>query len=545
MSFFRAKRAALTGTTLGGQDLHFPSNPSVEVAFGSIAAKWRRWREWQMTDRIPLRRIELEIGRRIRWLSGHRLAALQISVGCISVALVTFCAFQLQVNLTTISFVDLILVFCMAYYCGFWQASVISVLAVGSLDYFFTQPLFYFRMSDPRDWVALTTFEISAVVIARLSAKELRSAREAATSRTAMEQLYELNRSSLLLDLHKPPGAQLVVLIQRIFRVEAVAMFDITRGHEDIAGDWGSNEPSIARQTYLEGISFDNLHTQTGARILKVNSRTVGSLAVRGRITPLVMDALASLAELAIERGSSLENEERAEKVKQAEELRAAVLDSLAHEFKTPLASIQAAASGLLEFGKLSDSKSQLVSLIDQQACRLNSLCAKLLVTARLETSAIPISYSKLNVRTFLADVLGDEPNRRYKHRVLVTVEDPDLTIHADRALLTMALNQYIDNAGKYSAPGSPIHIAVRKGRNEVVFSVHNYGPTIPLEDRERVFDRFYRSPKYASHISGTGIGLSVAKKAATAHHAHVWVVSSEAEGTTFFLSIPTTGESL
>jgi two-component system sensor histidine kinase KdpD len=545
MSSFRSERAAVTGTMPGGQDPHVPSSRSAEVAFDSVAGALRRWRDRQVTDRSRLRRIEIKIGKRVRRLSGQGLAALQIGVACFCLAVATFSAFQLQVSLTTISFADLILVFCGAYYCGFWQASVISVLAVGSLDYFFTQPLFHFRMSDPRDWVSLAMFEVSALVIARLSAKELRSAREAATNRTALEQLHELNRSSLLLDFHQPPGAQLVILIQRIFHVEAVAMFDIVRGHEHTAGDWGANEPFVARQTYLEGISFDDAHTQITARVLKVNSRSVGALTVLGQITPLVMNALASLAEMAIERCLSLENEERAEKVSQSEELRTAVLDSLAHEFKTPLASIEAAASDLLEFGKLSRSKAELASLINQQASRLNSLCSKLLVTARLETSAIPISHSELDVRAFLAELLANEPNRRYQHRVNVRIEDPGFTIHADQALLAMVLNQYIDNAAKYSTPESPIDIAVRKGMDEVVFLVHNYGPVISLDDRERVFDRFYRSSKHAGHIPGTGVGLSVARKAATAQRAHVWVVSSEGQGTTFFLSIPMTRESL
>jgi two-component system sensor histidine kinase KdpD len=102
-----------------------------------------------------------------------------------------------------------------------------------------------------------------------------------------------------------------------------------------------------------------------------------------------------------------------------------------------------------------------------------------------------------------------------------------------------MILAQYIDNAQKYSIPGTPIEIEARRSHSDVLLSVHNYGSTIRIEDRERVFDRFYRSSDRKGAVPGTGIGLSVVKKAAEAHHGHVWVISDDREGTTFFLSLP------
>jgi two-component system sensor histidine kinase KdpD len=96
-----------------------------------------------------------------------------------------------------------------------------------------------------------------------------------------------------------------------------------------------------------------------------------------------------------------------------------------------------------------------------------------------------------------------------------------------------------VDNAQKYSNPGTPIEIAASKSHGEVLISVHNVGPLIRIEERERIFDRFYRSPDVKDVVPGTGVGLSVVRKAAEAHHGHVWVISDEKEGTTFFLSLP------
>ena len=111
--------------------------------------------------------------------------------------------------------------------------------------------------------------------------------------------------------------------------------------------------------------------------------------------------------------------------------------------------------------------------------------------------------------------------------------------MRADRGLLAMMLTQYIDNARKYSTAGSPIAVAARASRTEALISVHSFGSMIPIEDRERIFERFYRSAGSKDSVAGTGIGLSVVKKAAEAHHGHVWVVSDAKEGTTFFLSLP------
>ena len=102
-----------------------------------------------------------------------------------------------------------------------------------------------------------------------------------------------------------------------------------------------------------------------------------------------------------------------------------------------------------------------------------------------------------------------------------------------------MILTQYLDNAAKYSAPETPIDVTVRESSSELLLSVRNRGSLIQMQDRERVFERFYRGSDAKARVPGTGVGLSIVKKAAEAHQGHVWVISGEEEGTTFFLSMP------
>ena len=456
-----------------------------------------------------------------------------------ALALLTLTGAALRVNLATISLLDLLLVLAVAFLYGFWQASITSLLAVVCIDLFFLPPLYRLNISDPQDWVSLATFEVTALAVSRLSARELRNASEAAIHRKGMEQLYELSRNSLLLDLRQALGPQLVLLIQRIFGASAVALFDSNLKRTDRIGDWIAGEEELAKECYVTDAPHDEPRTHTARRVLRASHGSVGALAVRGELGSLVLDAVASLAAIAMERHQSLENEDRAEKASQSETLRTAVLDALAHELKTPLTAIQAASGGLIELGGLGKTQSDLVHLIEREGVRLNDLCTRLLRTAKLEAKEIGLQISDVNVRDLVLDVLAVQGFDEVRSRVEVEVEDTSLSLRGDRGLLATILTQYVDNARKYSNSGTKIKIAAEESRTEVLISVHNMGAAIRVEDRERIFERFYRSPASKDSVAGTGIGLSIARKAAEAHHGHVWVVSSEGAGTTFFVSLP------
>jgi two-component system, OmpR family, sensor histidine kinase KdpD len=187
----------------------------------------------------------------------------------------------------------------------------------------------------------------------------------------------------------------------------------------------------------------------------------------------------------------------------------------------------------------LSAGQSELVSLISEQTGLLGELTTRLLTTARLDAGEIAIHVGQVALGSLLEEVMTGLKDRLASMKVSVLVEDEELAICCDRQLMVMLLSQYIDNACKYSIFGSTVTIRAFLATNEAIFSVHSYGPVIPMADRERIFDRYYRSSTYANRAPGTGIGLSVAKRVAMIHGGYVWVTSDEQEGTTFFAAIP------
>jgi two-component system sensor histidine kinase KdpD len=191
--------------------------------------------------------------------------------------------------------------------------------------------------------------------------------------------------------------------------------------------------------------------------------------------------------------------------------------------------------------GHLSAAQAELVALIDEQTGLLANLTTRLLTTARLDAGEVTIHASPVEVAPLIEEVVASLGECLARMKVVIDIPDERLVLECDRQLMVMLLTQYIDNACKYSIFGSAITIRAVKVHAEIVFSVRSVGEVIPINDRERIFDRYYRSTTRPSRAAGTGIGLSVAKRVALIHGGSVWVTSDETEGTTFFAAIPAT----
>jgi two-component system sensor histidine kinase KdpD len=454
--------------------------------------------------------------------------------------LVTLIGLRLHLNLSTSGSLYFLIVVMIAVAWGFLEASVTSLIAVNCLNYFFVPPVFTWTVSDPQNWVALGTFELAALTVSRLSTRVQGQARAEARQRAEVEKLYELSRRILLLDRRQTIGPQIVSLIQEIFRTESAALFDATSARMDAIGSQADDLEQLARSSYFQDSTLEGADAHTWAHVLRLGSKPAGAIALRGpELRRLTIVPIASLAAIALERARSFDKESGAEAARQTEQLRTAVLDSLAHAFKTPLTAIWTASSGLLEGGRLSGDDVELATLIDEQADHLNRLASELLQMARIDAAEVRLRRELVSVLTLVEDVLARYREQLHGRRVAVADGVAHLEVYGDRKVLSTALEQFIDNASKYSTPGSPISITAEEDLGEIVMAVHNEGPPIQPADRERIFDRFYRTEESRHRAAGTGLGLSIAKKAAEAHGGRTWVVSEERTGTTFFFALP------
>jgi len=478
-----------------------------------------------------------------RGVHGSRPRALQFALQCFygvgAVLVITGCGRIFQGSLlASVPLCLMVVVFAAGWY-GFWQSIVVSVSAAAAGLLASPHPGPVSARTFVEFLFSLLAFAMAAYFVSRLASRAAeREAMENAVS-GQMQDLYEFARRTLQMNLHMEPGAQLADLVHEVFGLEAVAVFDADLHEIYQAGYWQDDPQELAQNVYYFETSDDDPKTGIGRRVVRLGSVPIGSLVVRGETSPLTNNAIASLIAITFDRYRAFANESRIETERRTEQLRSTVLDSLAHAYKTPLTAIRAASSGLSEMGHLSASQAELVSLIDEQAAVLSDLTARLLTTARLDSGQVAIHAVDVGVAALIEEVVAGLGERLASMKVVIDLPNDSLVVCCDRQLMNMLLTQYIDNACKYSTFGSTITIRAAHAQNEVIFSVHSFGPVIPVADRERIFERYYRSSTLSSHASGTGIGLSVAKRVALIHDGHVWVTSHEDEGTIFYAAIP------
>ena len=467
---------------------------------------------------------------------------LQIFAIVLVVPLLTSAVYLSHGKALTAGLIELVLVMLIAFRWGFPEAAVASILSVACLDYFYMPPIFSLYEHDPQDWISSAIFVTVALTAGHFADRTKRRAIQTETERTRLEKLYLTSRDILMLDRRDEVGAQLTRLIADTFHVDAVALWDAREVRMDKAGKDAVPEDEV-RATYFHELCENDLASCKFKRVLRLGTRPVGAIYIAGSsvescLDPRSVDAIASLSAIALERAYCFAAESNAEAAKRSEQLRSTVLDGLAHAFKTPLATIQSASSGLLEISRLEYPERELVSLIDEQATRLAKLTDQVLRTAELDEGQLKVDRERLSLDQ-LFRYCRAQVAHTLDHPLQIIDETSGSYVWADVRLLEMALLQMLDNASKYGSPGSPITLRVRSTDTEVVFNVQNEGSFIAPEERLRIFQRFYRSPGSQHKAPGTGIGLSVTKRIAEAHTGRVWVECESEVSTTFSFALP------
>lgn len=465
----------------------------------------------------------------------------RLAASLVVVALITFiCSRVIPVNATTAGFAFLLGILAIAATWGLIESIAASVAAMLCFNFYFLPPVGMFTISDPQNWVALFTFLATALVGSHLSDREKKQAEYAMRRQRETEQLYALSRAILLTDPSQSVGSQAARHISEIFECSGVALYDaktaeVFRGGAD---DMLDIEAKL-RQVAVQGNNLVDAPLFIAAILL--GGKPIGSLALKGPApSDGALQALLNLVAIALERVRMEEIANRADAARQSEEFKSTLLDAIAHEFKTPLTSIKAASTSLLsDSPSLSPQFRELAVIIDEETDRMNQLVTEAVRMSQIDAGKIRLEREPLDIPELLRKIL-DHFESQSAGRTLNFKIAPDVPrASADPDLLSLALRQLIDNALKYSPPGSPIDIAAGIEGQRVVIRIHDRGPGIPERERDRIFDKFYRRGAVRERVPGTGLGLYIAREILRTHGGDLWIDSEPGEGSEFCAGLP------
>ena len=467
----------------------------------------------------------------------HGIAVLAI------IAAITFLYFRVvPVNHTTVALTYLLAVLVIATRWGLLEAAAASVLAVLCFNFFFLPPVGTLAIADPQNWVALFAFLAASIIASQLSARARQQTLEAVGRQREMERLYALSRAILLTDSNQPVAGQIAQQISQIFGCPGVMLYDRYTGEVHRAGsqDLSSSEDKL-RQAALQGTLIHDDSNQTAITAIRLGGQPIASLAMQGAsVSRAALQAISNLVAIGLEKARGQEAANRAEAVRQSDELKSTLLDVIAHEFKTPLTSIKAAASALLsDNNSRLQNQRELVTIVDEEADRLGRLVTEAIQMARIEAGKIQLNRELHAAPSLISAVVRQMQSITDGRDVLVDIGQNLPMVLVDAGLVQLALRQLIDNAVKYSPPGSALFIHARQKQNAVVIGVKDQGPGIPPLERSRIFERFYRGPHLRQDVTGTGMGLAIARQIMLAHEGDIWVESEPGNGAEFFISAP------
>jgi two-component system sensor histidine kinase KdpD len=477
------------------------------------------------------------IARRARVVAGRLLAVL-----CLISAATFLCLRLMPANATTAGFAYLIAVLLIAATWGIVEATVASVVAMLCFNYYFLPPVRTLTVADPQNWAALFAFLATSIVASQLSARAHQRTRLAVDRQLEMERLYALSRAILLTEANRGAPKRIAQQIAQIFDLPAVVLYDRDIGEVYHGGpeDLGAIDEKL-REAALQGTLLQDEAARTVVTAVRLGGEPIGSLAVRGSsLSDTALQAIANLVAICLEKVRGQEAASRAEAARQSEELKSTLLDAIAHEFKTPLTSIKAAASTLLSTpAPKPEEQRELVTIVDEETDRLGRLVTEVTQMARIEAGKIQLDRKLYSVADLVSAALRQVKPTTNGRQITVEAAENLPLVNVDAGLIELAIRQLLDNALKYSTPGSPLSVVARRSESALIIAVRDHGPGIPERHLARIFERFYRGPGAERKAIGAGMGLAITREILRAHDGDVSVKSQPGEGSEFSLSLP------
>lgn len=454
-------------------------------------------------------------------------------------ALAAVC-FALHLNLATVSLLLVVGVVIHALYATPAWSVAMAVIATLLLNYFFIEPRFTWRVADPFNVVALLAFLATAVITSHLASTAREQARKAERRERVLAQLCAVGERLLALDPHGDTIRDTLRVVRESMNISATSFFDGDAATLYLEGE-SFTLPDKVRQTFIEGRDgrpAESAHTYC----VRTGGAISGALGFEGlRHADIAAGPLVGLTIATIERGLAIRNVRAASANVRAEVFRGAVLDALAHEFKTPLAVITAASGGLQNSQRLTEAEQALAAEIESEAIRLNDLTSDLLRRKSLEEEELLPSMTTIDIRHLIATLTEQLARQHPRKRIeFLGGNIAPILIAGDRELLRLAVMQLLNNAVTYSEPGSRVEVKLTLKDTRVELRVSNPGPAIEPAERELIFQRFYRGKHTRGRVSGNGLGLYVARKIVTAHSGTLTLdPRSGNRGNMFVLSLP------
>jgi two-component system, OmpR family, sensor histidine kinase KdpD len=446
----------------------------------------------------------------------------------------------IHVNPTTVALTFLVSVLIVSALWGLRYALFTAVLAAAAYNYYFLPPTGTFTIADTQNWVALFALLTTAVIASELSDRARRQTDDAVGRRLELERLYSFSQQLLTADnvlqlLNAVPHH-----VVESFGVSAAVVYVPDKGNIYRSGiEVPELNVDQLKSIIARGEPVVDDARNLSCTPLKMGVRTVGAIGVAGNLSRQTLAAMGSLIAIAIERANAVETLARSEAAREGERLRSAILDSVTHEFRTPLTSIKASITSLLSTPGLSpDDRQELMTVINEESDRLNRLVGEAAKVAQLESHEFQLDLQNRRVLDVAQAAVGEVKQVLGKHPIEVRVP-PEITVSLDADRVKEVLVQLLENAAKYSPPEAPIRITAElKGENLEV-SVADQGAGIEEMEQVLIFDKFYRGKNQRYRVQGTGMGLAIARAIVEAHGGKIGVTSQVGRGSVFYFALP------
>lgn len=447
-----------------------------------------------------------------------------------------------RANPTIVALTYLLLVLVISAVWRLRYAVITAVIATACFNFFFLPPYGTFTIADPENWAALFAFLAAAVVASQLAERAHRNADIANQRRREVDRLYAFSQKLLLTEKITDLLNVIPSYVVDIFGVKLAALYVVSREQTYRSNpDVGQLDLEELKRVSLRGEPINDVPGGMCIAPVRIGVHPLGAIGVSGtKLSLQTLEALGSLIAIAIERVGVIDKLSKAEASRQSERLRSALLDSVTHEFRTPLTSIKASVTGLLTDKSLTEpARDELLTVIDEEADRLNRLVGEATEMALLDANEVELHLEPHQIRDPIDAALQDYKQVLKDHPVEVHLAPglPPVRMDADR--IKEVLAQLLENAAKYSPAGSLITIAAEAKDKRVITSVADRGEGIDDFEQSIIFDKFYRGRQQRAQSQGTGMGLAIAKAIVEAHGGTIAVTSQLGHGSVFSFSLP------